>query len=258
MPGPELIASGTEVAPQLLTFGTISGSPATGGGASKPASSSKAAAPASSTLATVASSSKAAASISSTIPVVASSSAIAGAVTSSAAATPIVSSSPNASVTEAPIKSSAAPALTPPVITAIFSTGPVDLLSTLATSVRPQPSEGASSGSIKEYAQCGGNGFQGTGACAEGLECKNWNPYYSQCIKPEGGAAPAPAKPSTTEVAAAPSASAPAPAQPTIVAPTDNEPKEKTYTLETFVAFLEKNAGSSSAAAIRRMIQALQ
>jgi cellulase len=256
MPGPELIASGTEATPQLLTFGKISGSPATGGSVPKPASSSKAAASASSTLAIVASSSKAAAPVSSTLAVVASSSAIAGAVTSSAAAIPIMSSSPNATLTNAPIKSSAAPALTPPVITAIFSTGPVALPSTLATSVRPQPSAGASSGAIKEYAQCGGNGFQGAGACAEGLECKNWNPYYSQCIKSEGGAAPA--KPSTTEVAAAPSASAPAPAQPTIVAPTDNEPKETTYTLETFVAYLEKNAGSSSAAAIRRMIAALQ
>jgi cellulase len=238
MPGPELIASGTEVAPQLLTFGKISGSPATGGGASKPASSTKAATPASSTLA-----------------VVASSSVIAGAATSSVASTPIVTSSANAIVTDAPVKSSAAPALTPPVITDIFSTVSVSLPSTLATSVRPKPSEGTSTGAIKEYAQCGGNGFQGAGACAQGLECKEWNPYYFQCIKSEGAA---PAKPSTTEAGAAPSASAPAQAQPTIVAPTDNEPTEKTYTIDTFVAWLEKNAGTTSAAAIRRMIEALQ
>jgi cellulase len=238
MPGPELIASGTESVPQLLTFGKISGSPATGGGASKPASSSKAATPASSTQA-----------------VVASSSVIAGAATSSAAPAPVTSSSAKATVTDAPIKSPAAPTLTPPVVTDTFSTVSVALPSTLATSVRPKPSEGASTGAIKEYAQCGGNGFQGAGACAEGLECKEWNPYYSQCIKSEGAA---PAKPSTTEVVVAPSATAPAQAQPTIVTPTDNEPTEKTYTIDTFVAWLEKNAGTTSAAAIRRMIEALQ
>lgn len=239
MPGPELIASGTEAAPQLLTFGKISGSPATGGGASKPASSSKAAAPASSTL----------------VVVPASSSAVAGAVTSAAAPTPIMSSSPNATVTDVPAQSSAAPALTPPVITEIFSTVSVKLPSTLATSVSPKPTEGASNGAIKEYAQCGGSGFQGAGKCSEGLVCKEWNPYYSQCVASDGAA---PAKPSTTEAASAPSATAPAQAEPTFVAPAANEPTEKTYTLETFVAWLEKETGSTSAAAIRRMIEALQ
>jgi cellulase len=254
MPGPELIASGTEATPQLLTFGKISGSPATGGGASKP-SSSKAAAPASSTVAVKPSSSKAAAPVSSAVAVKpSSSSAVAGAITtpagnSTAEPTPIVT----------PVQPSA-PALTPPVVSDSFSTTIVaPAPSTLVTAVRPKPTQGGSTGSIQEWAQCGGNGFKGTASCASGLECKEWNPYYSQCIKSEGASN----NPTTTKVAPAPSATAPsatAPAQsePTAVIPTDNEPAEKTYTLETFVAWLEENAGSESAAKIRRMIEALQ
>jgi cellulase len=235
MPGPELIASGTEATPQLLTFGKISGSPATGGGASKPSSSK--AAPASSTIAVKPSSS----------------SAVVGAITTPAGNT---TAEPTPIVT--PVQPSA-PALTPPVISDSFSTTIVPVPSTLATSVRPKPTQGGSTGSIKEWAQCGGNGFQGAASCASGLECKEWNPYYSQCIKSEGASD----NPTTTKVAPAPSATAPsatAPTQsePTAVTPTDNEPAEKTYTLDTFVAWLEENAGSASAAKIRRMIEALQ
>lgn len=260
MPGPELIASGTKATPQLLTFGTITGSPSTGSGASKPAASStKAAAPASSTV----------------VVAPASSSAIAGAVTTSAG---------NSTVEPTPIaapivSSSAAPALTSAVFYGNFSTTVAPAPSTFATSVRPQPTEGGSSGAIKEYNQCGGLNFQGTGSCASGLECKQWNPYYFQCIKSEGGAnspttteaAPAPSVPTQVPSVPAPAQSAPAPAapapapsssapaaEPVVVAPTDDEPKEKTYTLETFIAFLEKNAGSAQAAKIRRMIEALQ
>jgi cellulase len=235
MPGPELIASGTEATPQLLTFGKISGSPATGGGASKPASSSKAAAPASSTAAATP----------------ASSTAVAGAIT-----TPAGNSTTEP--TAAPVEPSSAPTLTPPVISDSFSTTVVaPVPSTLATSVRPKPTEGTSSGDIKEYAQCGGSGFQGAGSCAAGLECKEWNPYYSQCIKSEGGSNN-PTTPTTTKEASAPSATSPAQSEPTKVAPTDDAPAEKTYTLETFVAWLEENADSASAAMIRRMIEALQ
>jgi cellulase len=244
MPGPELIASGTKSTPQLLTFGTITGSPSAGGGASKPAASStKAVAPASSTA----------------VLAPASSSAVAGAVT-----TPAANSTVEPTPSAAPIvSSSAAPALTSAVLSNSTSTTATLPPSTLATSVRPQPTQGGSSGAIKEYAQCGGQGFQGAGSCASGLECKQWNPYYFQCIKSEGGAsspttteaAPAPSAPAQSP--SAPSASAPA-AEPVVVAPTNDEPKEKTYTLETFIAFLEKNAGSAQAAKIRRMIEALQ
>jgi cellulase len=253
MPGPELIASGTEATPQLLTFGKISGSPATGGGASKPVSS-QAAAPASSTAAAAPASSSVAvaapASSSAVVAAPAASSPVAEAIT-----TPAGNSTVEPTPIPAPVEPSSAPALTPPVVSSNFSTTLAPVApTTLATSVRPKPTEGASSGSIKEYAQCGGSGFQGASACAAGLECKEWNPYYSQCVKSEGGAS----SPSTTEAAPAPSKTAPAQSEPTVVAPTDDEPSEKTYTLETFVAWLEENAGSANAAMIRRMIEALQ
>jgi cellulase len=271
MPGPELIASGTSVEPQLLTFGTISGSPAGGNGPAKPASSA-APAPASSSA------------------VVASSSAVVEAVSSVAAPvvspTPQVTSTPSLPAAPFPIGNSSviASPTAAPIVTSRFSTASSALPSTLATIVRPQPSEGASNGAIKEWAQCGGNGFQGAGACASGLVCKEWNPYYSQCIKSEGNA-PAPANPQPSQAApvtpqptkVAPEANkptkvAPVPSKPTKVAtppsaptkvapapsvPSGSAPSEKTYTLETFIAFLEENAGSASAAKMRRMIEAL-
>jgi cellulase len=248
MPGPELIASGTEATPQLLTFGKISGSPSTGGGASKP-SSSRAAAPASSTVAVAPSSSKAVAPASSPVAVVsASSSTAAGAIT-----TPAANNTAEPTPIETPVQPTV-PALTPPAVTSKFSATLAPVPSTLATSIRPKPTQGGTTGSIQEYAQCGGSGFQGAGSCASGLECHDWNPYYSQCIKSED----APNQPTKTEAASAPSATAPAQSEPTVVTPTDNEPAEKTYTLKTFIAFLEENAGSASADKIRRMIEALQ
>jgi len=239
MPGPELIASGTSVEPQLLTFGTISGSPAAGNGAPKPASSA-APKPASSAVPAPASSAAA----------VASSSAVVEAA-SSAAVVP----TPAPSATPAPTPSAA------PIVSSGLNTTSTALPSTLATSVRPQPSAGPSNGDIKEWAQCGGNGFQGAGACASGLECKVQNPYYSQCIKSAGGT-PAPATPEPSKVAPEankPTKVAPGASKPTKVAPAPggNAPAEKTYTLETFIAFLEENAGSASAAKMRRMIEAL-
>ncbi|KAH8708532.1 glycosyl hydrolase family 61-domain-containing protein [Phaeosphaeriaceae sp. PMI808] len=309
MPGPELIASGTEVIPQLLTFGKIAGAPAVGGGNSKLASSTAAVIPASS-------------------------SAVAVAVTSSDVR---VSSKVAASPTSVakPQKPSGA-ASTPKASRAPYPVGNNTVLpkptapstpilpSTLATSVRPQPTVGGSTGSIKEWAQCGGSGFTNAGACANGLQCKEWNPYYFQCIKSEGassgpGSAPAPpaapenpsagspANPPTVpeypstdslgcpstdspeyssagspeypsvgspaEPSSAPSKpssapskpsgapaqpSAPAQPEPTSATPAANGPTEKTYTLKTFIAWLEKNSDGASAAMIRRMIEALQ
>jgi cellulase len=320
MPGPELIASGTEATPQLLTFGEITGTPAAGNGASKPASSSAATAPASSSAAVVTPAS------SSAIVALVSSSPIAEAVATPAtpvvseipasstyvaeseapseiAPTPAVSSAPypagNSTIvkptaTGAPIKPSSLPSLSPPVISNVYSTVSIALPTTLATVVRPRPTEGASTSPLKEYYQCGGIAFKGASTCAEGLECKEWNPWYSQCVKPEAtkpgpskgpkpsaapakpttkpagskpstkpagskpSTAPVPVKPTPTQAGSAPSATAPAEAEPTTVAPVDSEPTEKTYTLETFIAWLEENAGSDSAARIRRMIEALQ
>ncbi|CBX91667.1 hypothetical protein IAQ61_010965 [Plenodomus lingam] len=312
VPGPELIASGTEVTPQLLTFGKITGAPA----APKPVAStskavvaSSAQAPASSPVAVEAASSVAApvsSAAPSPSPVEADPTEVTPTEPASTTAEPELTSTaiPEETVV-APIPTPEVPAPYPIVnatSSALIGTGspsPVPVVpSTFATIVRPQPTGDASSGELSEYSRCGGQGFTGTGSCAAGLICKEWNPYYSQCVKADGSSpvvpAPAPSapasgpsvpsKPSKAPDAApseypaaspskkpeavpapAPAASAtisatPEAAQPSIVTPVtvDNEPKEKTYTLETFIAFLEKEAGSASAAKMRRMIEALQ
>ncbi|KAL1797582.1 hypothetical protein ACET3X_004188 [Alternaria dauci] len=236
-PGPELIAGGTEATPQLLTFGEIAAAPVSSEVASTP------------------------------IPVVSS----------------VVAPFPVANST-----SSMLPGTASPIVTSSIVAAPTTML----TAVRPTQTVEAS-GPIKEYYQCGGQGFKGTAVCAEGLECKDWNPWYSQCVKPEAtqpgpskGPMPssvAASKPTATAVAPKPTAEAPKPsaakptsvaaaeAEPTSAAPVATEPSkpaassapaagagEKTYTLETFIAFLEEEAGSESAAKIRRMIEALQ
>ncbi|EAW15312.1 putative endoglucanase [Aspergillus clavatus NRRL 1] len=46
---------------------------------------------------------------------------------------------------------------------------------------RPAPQ--TPSGSVKEWYQCGGINYTGAKNCESGLVCKEWNPYYHQCIK---------------------------------------------------------------------------
>jgi lytic cellulose monooxygenase (C1-hydroxylating) len=50
-------------------------------------------------------------------------------------------------------------------------------------STTTSPSSGSGSGSVPEWSQCGGINYTGATACASGLICKQWNPYYFQCIK---------------------------------------------------------------------------
>ncbi|KAL3478915.1 glycosyl hydrolase family 61-domain-containing protein [Aspergillus californicus] len=57
----------------------------------------------------------------------------------------------------------------------------------------PEPSSSAAAepsqtpvtpgGAGKIYEQCGGINFKGATGCASGLTCKQWNPYYYQCIE---------------------------------------------------------------------------
>ncbi|KAE8349546.1 glycosyl hydrolase family 61-domain-containing protein [Aspergillus coremiiformis] len=49
-----------------------------------------------------------------------------------------------------------------------------------ATDFIPQPSSAV--GRVKIFSQCGGLNYQGSNACDEGLTCKQWNPYYHQCV----------------------------------------------------------------------------
>ncbi|KKK23691.1 endoglucanase [Aspergillus rambellii] len=57
------------------------------------------------------------------------------------------------------------------------------------TSVRPPTTSttttavsGSSTGAVKIYQQCGGINHTGSTSCESGLVCKQWNPYYYQCI----------------------------------------------------------------------------
>ncbi|KAG9404019.1 hypothetical protein AC1031_005558 [Aphanomyces cochlioides] len=56
---------------------------------------------------------------------------------------------------------------------------------------RPSPSPSTSSppsngggggGSVPVYGQCGGQGYSGPTSCQQGLVCKQYSPYYSQCV----------------------------------------------------------------------------
>ena len=47
---------------------------------------------------------------------------------------------------------------------------------------------------VAPYGQCGGNGFSGETACADGWSCNKVNDWYSQCVQ-GAAAAPAPAAP---------------------------------------------------------------
>jgi cellulase len=286
-PGPALIEGGTEATPSLLTFGTLSGAPAAApaasatGAASKAPASTAASGAASSTAAVKASSAAAVSSaVASSAAVEATSAApvatsVAVETPSSSVAAPVAAGS---SVAPSPIANSASSALpgTASPIKGISSAAPSVVPTTMVTAVRPTQTAEAS-GPIKEYYQCGGQGFKGVAKCADGLVCKDWNSWYSQCVQPDqtsqlvSSKGPMPTtvasapRPTATYVAAEPSAEAPKPTsaavEPTVVTPAATDAPaagEKTYTLETFIAFLEKEAGSESAAKIRRMIEALQ
>lgn len=266
MPGPALIASGTESAPQLLTFGTITGSPAAG--APAPAKSSTAAvAPSSAAPKTSAAATSAAAAASSVVE----------AKPTTAAPKPTAAPAPapgnsadkeftlaeftawlaaqpgadkeytmkefiawleKASTEEPAASEVAAPA---PAPTAAPSSKKPS--TTLATSVRASPSAGAGDAvAAKEYAQCGGQGFTGPKSCAAGLVCKEQNPYYSQCIKsgnqpdaaPTATAAKPVKEPTKVPAVTKEAVTKTAPAS----APTGAADKE--YTLNEFIAFLEE------------------
>lgn len=42
---------------------------------------------------------------------------------------------------------------------------------------------------VQPWGQCGGMGFTGETACAQGWSCKEYNSYYSQCVEGAGNAA---------------------------------------------------------------------
>ncbi|KAL4891571.1 glycosyl hydrolase family 61-domain-containing protein [Aspergillus ambiguus] len=59
---------------------------------------------------------------------------------------------------------------------------------TFATACKPAASseitasQSLSTGTIKKYYQCGGVNWNGASSCEEGTTCKQWNPWYHQCV----------------------------------------------------------------------------
>ncbi|KAL4885395.1 endo-beta-1,4-glucanase D [Aspergillus karnatakaensis] len=54
---------------------------------------------------------------------------------------------------------------------------------TSAPTTAPTTPPATGGGSNKIYQRCGGIGFTGATGCESGLTCKQWNPYYFQCIQ---------------------------------------------------------------------------
>ncbi|EAU34150.1 conserved hypothetical protein [Aspergillus terreus NIH2624] len=101
------------------------------------------------------------------------------------------SSAPAPSAVES--AASEAPAVTSAVkVPAESETTAAPAQTTLATACKPAaPAEttaasevaiNAPAGAIKKYFQCGGMHWKGSGACESGTSCKQWNPYYHQCV----------------------------------------------------------------------------
>ncbi|KAF2125715.1 carbohydrate-binding module family 1 protein [Dothidotthia symphoricarpi CBS 119687] len=309
MPGPDLISSGTEAVPQLLTFGEITGVPAATGGASKSAASTSATKAAVSTAAPVSFSatpivSSTASAASSAAPISSVAPAQISSTTAEAETTPAPATSETPSATSAVESEVLTSSYAAEVSSVVFSSvvkpsaiytfansslpasTPASALvtapSTLVTSAKPVQTSVAATGPIKIYYQCGGLDFKGANTCEEGLECKEWNPYYSQCVKPEAtqaGPSKGPMPSSATLSATATATAAVTPivsAEPTVVAPVDVKSsataqasatatattpstpessqapaEDEEYSLESFIAWLEEQDQPTSASSTK-------
>ncbi|KAF2272411.1 uncharacterized protein EI97DRAFT_346170, partial [Westerdykella ornata] len=82
----------------------------------------------------------------------------------------------------APAQSSAAPR---PTTTAPANPPRTTLITSTRSTVTPTPAPG-NGGNVAvtaaEWQQCGGINFTGATKCADGLVCRQWNPYYFQCV----------------------------------------------------------------------------
>ncbi|KAE8374926.1 putative endo-beta-1,4-glucanase D [Aspergillus bertholletiae] len=88
---------------------------------------------------------------------------------------PSTDNTPSETTSTTAIVSTTAPA-TPSTTSAIASSS-----AAAPTDSAPQPSSNAG-GAVKIYYQCGGLNYKGSTQCEEGLTCKQWNPYYHQCL----------------------------------------------------------------------------
>ncbi|KAA8907987.1 glycoside hydrolase [Sphaerosporella brunnea] len=62
------------------------------------------------------------------------------------------------------------------------STGTTTTTSRPTTTTTSQPTTTSGGGSIPKYAQCGGQGWTGSGTCVSGTTCQVLNAFYSQCL----------------------------------------------------------------------------
>ncbi|CAE7146088.1 unnamed protein product [Rhizoctonia solani] len=122
----------------------------------------------------------------SSIPVVSST---AAAPSSSAAATetdstPVETEAP--AETEAPVEtevSSSVPVATSTAVASSAAPTPSSAPSSSAATTAPATPTGGAGGLAALYAQCGGSNFNGPKGCVAPYTCKEWNPYYSQCVQ---------------------------------------------------------------------------
>jgi len=71
--------------------------------------------------------------------------------------------------------------------TAPYGNGTAPSLPTVAVTGTASAVPTAGTGGVAQiYQRCGGKGYTGPITCAEGSQCKQWNPYYFQCVP--GGA----------------------------------------------------------------------
>lgn len=85
-----------------------------------------------------------------------------------------------------PAPTSQAPTSSTPVATAITTTFQTVVRPTSSTVASPPTSTTVPAqcggGTVAIYQQCGGINYSGPTECQSGLICKQWNPYYFQCI----------------------------------------------------------------------------
>lgn len=90
------------------------------------------------------------------------------------------SSGSSSSISAPPVNNAAAAAssVTPTTLVTLSKTSSTPAATSTAAPTLPAPSNGT----IKKYYQCGGQGWTGSGSCEAGTTCRDWNPWYSQCV----------------------------------------------------------------------------
>ncbi|KAH2783192.1 hypothetical protein KXW19_001736 [Aspergillus fumigatus] len=101
---------------------------------------------------------------------------------------PATTTAPAVSVTAAPTKEAPVDTSATPT-TFVTATKPATTAAPAAPSASSGSNSGSdscnsgsASGSVKIYGQCGGQNYSGPTSCEAGLICKEWNPYYHQCV----------------------------------------------------------------------------